>query len=336
MSFVLPPMFAGLEPEDQDQARTMLQPCHFEVGEDIMVQGEEDTSVAFVSRGGAEILYDEVRVGMAGVRDIIGEMEMFTGSPRLATIRTTQHTDLLVLGPNEYIELAETGNPLVFRLEQAALRRVGDRIRAMDEQITGLSDGEPFELHPRQEGILSRLNPFKRAGGPRIDAAEVLSRSELFSWAPASALEELGPRFGTAAFSNDQRICVQGEPGETMFIIASGQVDIVLQVGQNRAERIATLGTGMALGDSAILHACPRTATVVAKGDVTALSMDRKTFMELADTIDQTSSVFRQGLIRNLVMQADKTQQRLAFLAKAVEQQQESYQGTPVSMIWRD
>lgn len=336
MSFVLPPMFAGLEPEDQDQARTMLQPCHFDIGEEIMLQGEEDTSLAFISRGGVEIVHDGVRVGMAGVRDIVGEMELFAGVARLASIRTTQQTDLLVLGPNEYVELCETGNPLVFKLEQAALRRVGDRIRAMDEQITNLSDGEPFELHPKQEGLLSRLNPFKRSGAPRLDAAEVLSRSELFSWAPATALEELGPRFDAVAFGNDQRLCTQGEPGETMYILASGQVDIVLQVGENRAERIATLGPGMALGDSAILHACPRTATCVAKGDVTALSMERDTFMELADTIDSTSSVFRQALIRNLVMQADKTQQRLSFLAKAQEQEQESYQGTPVSMIWRD
>ena len=92
----------------------------------------------------------------------------------------------------------------------------------------------------------------------------------------------------------------------------------------------------MALGDAAIVHACPRTATCVAKGDVTALTMDRETFMDIADRIDSTSSVFRQALIRNLVMQSDKTQQRLAFLAKGVQHQEDSYQGTPVSMIWRD
>lgn len=336
MSFVLPPMFAGLEPEDQDQARSMLQPCHFDIGEEIMLENEEDSSLAFISKGGVEIVHDGIRVGMAGVRDIIGEMELFTGRTRLATIRTTQHTDLLVLGPQEYIELAETGNPLIYRLEQAALRRVGDRLRAMDEQIAGLSDGEPFELHPKQKGLFARLNPFARSGSPRLDAAEVLSSSELFSWAPASALEELGPRFETVSFGNDERICTQGEPGTTMYILASGQVDIVLQVGANRAERIATLGAGMALGDAAIVHACPRTATCVAKGDVTALTMDRDTFMDIAERIDQTSSVFRQGLIRNLVMQCQKTQQRLAFLAKAIEQKEESYQGTPVSMIWRD
>ena len=97
MSFVLPPMFAGLEPEDQDQARSMLQPCSFEIGEEVMLQGEEDTSIAFVSKGGVEILVDDTHVGMAGVRDVVGEMELFTALPRLASIRTTQQTELLVL-----------------------------------------------------------------------------------------------------------------------------------------------------------------------------------------------------------------------------------------------
>lgn len=335
MSFVLPPMFAGLEPEDQDQARSMLQPCSFDIGEEVMLQGEEDTSIAFVSKGGVEILVDDTHVGMAGVRDVVGEMELFTALPRLASIRTTQQTELLVLGPPQYVELCETGNPLVFRLEQAAIRRVGDRLRAMDEQISNLSDGEPFELHPKTGGLLARLNPFKNSA-PRIDAAEVLSLSELFSWASKNALDELSTQFSTASFRNDERICTQGEVGDRMYIIATGQVDIVLQVGPNRAERIATLGPGMALGESAIVHGCPRTATCVASGDVTALTMDRNTFMGIADTMSPAASVFRQGLIRNLVMQTEKTQQRLVFLARQVVQKEDNYQGTPVSMLWRD
>ncbi|MEZ4316082.1 MAG: cyclic nucleotide-binding domain-containing protein [Myxococcota bacterium] len=337
MITALPPIFAGLEPDDQAQARSLLQPFRFGPGEIVMAQGEDDASVAFVTNGSLELLVEESKVGTAGPREIIGEMELFASCPRLATARAANTVDLLVLGPDQYVELCETGNPVVYKLEQQALRRVGDRLRQMDEAIAQMSDGEPFVLKPKGKGLFQRLNPFARDTGPKLDKTEVLSTSELFSWAEANLLDELASNFSTASYGNDHRICVQGEPGEQMFVIAEGQVDIVLQVAEDRAERIATLGPGMAFGDSAIMHACPRTATCVARGDVNVLVMDRDHFMAIVDTTTLAASVFRQALIKNLVLQIDKSDQRFVFLdrqrAQAVE---EMYKGTPVSSVWRD
>ncbi len=337
MISALPPIFAGLEPDDQAQARSLLQPFRFGPSEVVMAQGEDDTSIAFITNGSAEILVEDSRIGTAGPREIIGEMELFGSVPRLATARSTNNLDLLVLGPDQYVELCETGNPVVYRLEQQALRRVGDRLRQMDERIASMSDGEPFKLNPKGKGLLERLNPFASKKGPNIDKTEVLASSELFSWAQANLLDELAQNFTTAAFGNDHRICIQGEPGESMFIIADGQVDIVLQVADDRAERIATLGPGMAFGDSAIMHACPRTATCVAKGDVKVLKMDRDHFMAIVDTFTLGASVFRQALIKNLVLQIDKADQRFVFLDRTRQQaEDEMYKGTPVSAVWRD
>lgn len=337
MLTALPPIFAGLEPDDQAQARSMLQPFQFGPSEVVMAQGEDDTSIAFITKGSVEILVENSRVGTAGPREVIGEMELFASIPRLATASATNTLDLLVLGPEQYLELCETGNPVVYRLEQQALRRVGDRLRQMDEAIASMSDGEPFKLNPKGKGLLERLNPFASKKGPKLDKTEVLATSELFSWAQASILDELAQNFTTEAYGNDHRICVQGETGETMHVIADGQVDIVLQVAEDRAERIATLGPGMAFGDSAIMHACPRTATCVAKGDVKVLTMDRDHFMAIVDTYTLGASVFRQALIRNLVMQIEKAGQRFVFLDQSRQQVEEQmYKGTPVSTVWRD
>lgn len=338
MITVLPPMFAGLDLEDQEQARAMLQPVRFQTGEVVMAEGEDDLSMAFVLAGTAELLVEESRIGVVGTRDTVGEMELFTGATRITTVRALNQLDLLVLDGAAFGELCEAGNPIVYRLEQHALRKVGDALRALDEKIVEMSDGEPFELHPRKQSLLDRLNPFKRkAAVPDLDITEVLASSELFGWAPASQLDELAGDFTTATFSNDQRICIQGEPGETMYLIANGQVDVVLQIGEDRAERIATLGAGMAFGESAIVHACPRTATCVAKGDVQCLVMDRDHFMAIAETLSLPSSVFRQGLIRNLVLQVQRAIQRYVFLDRIRKQREdEYYKGTPVSAVWRD
>ncbi|MCB9669945.1 MAG: cyclic nucleotide-binding domain-containing protein [Alphaproteobacteria bacterium] len=338
MITALPPMFAGLEPQDQEQARAMLQAVRFNTGDVVMAEGEEDNSIAFVVSGTAELLVDDSRVGVVGSRDTIGEMELFTGKKRMNTVRALNQLDLLVLDGSEFAELCETGNPVVYRLEQHALRKVGDRLRSMDEQIVQMSDGEPFTLNPHKASLLDRLNPFRRKNArPELDVTEILSESELFGWAAANQLDELAGDFTTASFSNDERICIQGEPGQTMYIVANGQVDVVLQVAEDRAEHISTLGPGMAFGDSAILHACPRTATCVAKGDVQCLVMDRDHFMAITETLSLPSSVFRQGLIRNLVMHVERATKRFVFLDRARKaKEDEYYKGTPVSSVWRD
>jgi CRP-like cAMP-binding protein len=112
---------------------------------------------------------------------------------------------------------------------------------------------------------------------------------------------------------------------------------VVLQVGEDRAERISTIGPGMAFGDSAIVHACPRTATCVAKGDVQCLVMDRDHFQAITESLSLPSSVFRQGLIRNLVLQIERATQRFTFLDRVRKtNEDEFYKGTPVSSVWRD
>ena len=337
MSFVLPPAFAGLDPDSQSQARSLLQPFSMQADEVVMEEGEEDISLAFIAKGAVALEIKGTRVGVAGVRDMIGEMELFTGLPRLATARATTPVDLLVLGPDQYIELCETGNPVVFQLEQASLRRVGDRLRAMDDAIRDLTSGQPYELHPQREGLLARLNPFKKQSHPEFDVTEVLASSPLFQWASASILDELGANFSQRSFRNDQTICAQGEPGETMFVLAEGQVDVILQITPSHAERIATLEPGMAFGDGAILHGCPRSATCIAKGNVSALMMDRKQFLILVEGMDPVASVFRQALIRNLVNHVIKAGERLIDISKVHQQSEEQlYRGTPVSAVWRD
>ncbi len=338
MITVLPPMFAGLEPQDQEEAQNLLQPARFEAGDTIMERGEDDTSLAFVVNGTAELVVDGSRVAVAGARDTIGEMELFTGKPRLTTVRALNTLDLLVLDGADFAQLCESGNPIVYRLEQHALKRIGERLRALDERIVEMSDGEPFVLKPRKPSLLDRLNPFRRKPArPALDATAVLKESELFGWAEPSLLQQLAKDFTTASFSDDHRICVQGEPGDTMYIIANGQVDVVLQISDDRAERISTLGPGMAFGDAAILYGSPRTATCVAKGNVQCLVLDRDHFLAIIETMALPASVFRQGLIRNQVLQMERVIQRFVFLDRLRQQKEdEYYKGTPVSAVWRD
>ena len=68
----------------------------------------------------------------------------------------------------------------------------------------------------------------------------------------------------------------EGDPGDSMFLIASGSVRILVVGGHGRALEIRRLDVGDFFGEVAALSGRPRTATVVATMDCELLEIDRR------------------------------------------------------------
>lgn len=65
----------------------------------------------------------------------------------------------------------------------------------------------------------------------------------------------------------------QGEPGETMFVVVEGEVDVVLD-----GRIIETLGEGEAFGEMSLVESSPRSADVRAKTDCRLVELDERRF----------------------------------------------------------
>lgn len=66
-------------------------------------------------------------------------------------------------------------------------------------------------------------------------------------------------------------IIEQGEPAASLFLILSGEADVIREGSDGRQEHLATIGTGRFFGEEGIAHRAPRNAHVVAASDVTCL-----------------------------------------------------------------
>lgn len=101
---------------------------------------------------------------------------------------------------------------------------------------------------------------------------ETLASVELFSGLDKKELRHIANSCHERKYTAGSVLMQQGSTGAGLFVITAGHVKITKEVDADRAEvELATAGPGDVLGEMALLDDLPRTATVTAVEDVTAL-----------------------------------------------------------------
>jgi len=75
------------------------------------------------------------------------------------------------------------------------------------------------------------------------------------------------------SYTAGQTIFEEGQPGDVMYVVQEGQVDIFLA-----GQAIDSSGPGGIIGEMALISAKPRSATAVAKTDCKLVPIDEKRF----------------------------------------------------------
>ncbi|RWA15480.1 Crp/Fnr family transcriptional regulator [Mycolicibacterium brumae DSM 44177] len=105
---------------------------------------------------------------------------------------------------------------------------------------------------------------------------EVLSRASIFQGVDPAAVAALADQLQPLAFPRGHRVFREGEPGDRLYIIASGTVKIGRSAPDGRESLLALLGPADIFGELAIFDPGPRTSTVTTLTEVEAVSMDRE------------------------------------------------------------
>lgn len=86
-----------------------------------------------------------------------------------------------------------------------------------------------------------------------------------------------GAGLPTRVFAPGEHLMLEGEPGEEVFIIQKGMVQVYqTDKGTGRRRGLATLQAGAVVGEAAVFRASMRTASVVAIDEVTTVVVTRK------------------------------------------------------------
>ena len=168
-----------------------------------------------------------------------------------------------------------------FHVERAAMDQVQERLwYALRRAAIDM----PYPQ--RQVSIRERASEAdeRRRREHLAEAEDLLGRIDFVQALSAPARKVLAERARFMEYGPGQAIVRQGEQGDTLYLVARGEVAVQVKVdgGAGGAlvadKEVARLGRGALFGEMSLLTGEPRTATVVSLGDAALLAVDRDAF----------------------------------------------------------
>lgn len=104
-----------------------------------------------------------------------------------------------------------------------------------------------------------------------------MARSEILGDVSVDAAAVLAKWLPHAYFPRKCTIFRQGQPGDELFIIVAGKVEIHQTTPRGQQTLLAVLGPGDIFGELALLDPSPRRATATTVNELHALTMDHTT-----------------------------------------------------------
>lgn len=125
----------------------------------------------------------------------------------------------------------------------------------------------------KETALSSQYACFSMGIAPNQPMSEdTLARVDLFSTLNKKELQELTKSCQERSYPAGTTILSQGDTGVGLYVLKSGKVRVIQANNPDRAEtELAVVGPGDVLGEMALLDDLPRSASVVAIDDVTAL-----------------------------------------------------------------
>ena len=173
-------------------------------------------------------------------------------------------------------------------------------------------------------------------------AVEVFGRSPLFEQASREIMESLAGRLRRRRFRRGEVIFHQGDPGDSLQVVASGAVKILLPSAEGEEAIIATLRPGDFFGELALLDGATRSATAAALEPTETLVLPRPVLMDLLGTVPGLGDALLVGLARELRRLTSQVEElhfldlagRLAMRLTRLAQESQSDTSGRISLNW--
>lgn len=314
----MPSFLEALEPVDRQSAMTFFEEANVPAGGLLMNNDYEAECLAYVVQGEVEVHVGGSVVGRARDGEWVGESAMFPMARRTATVYAATDCWILALTTESYVAMRMGEHRVIPQLERQILSQQLVRMRRAGDRIVEHSQAP--EPAPPGPGFFSRVAAQFGPGGS-LSRADLDVATELRAFGiadetePDKVVAAVARRFQPQAWPPGAVLCEEGKPGDDMFVLIDGTVDVIRSVSGEKVEHLATLEPGAAFGIAALHEERNRMASCVASSRCTVLRIDAEGWSVLANDDGPAGSCFRRAMIRVLTDQIADTNLELARVA---------------------
>ncbi len=179
-----------------------------------------------------------------------------------------------------------------------------DRIFVMNDG-TLAEAGSHAELLQRQ-GLYAQLwhkqTSFEVSQDGRMATVrpDYLRQMALFAELDEPTLAHLSERFSVENVPTGQLVCRQGDPGDKLYLIARGQVEVLVRHAEQEEQCIDIMGDGDHFGEMALLQDAPRNATIRTRTNTLLLTLPKSAFLALLAELPPLRTVIDRQIERTL------------------------------------
>ncbi len=148
--------------------------------------------------------------------------------------------------------------------------------------VTGFAGWVGFsQLRARwRERVERQLRPAAVLVSPQT-IADWLGRTVMFRELPPAELAAVAAAVKPEEHKRGSFVVREGEPGERLYIVLSGRLEVRRDLAPGRSEPVAEMGEGDVFGEIALLQGGPRTRSIRSQGRSVLLGLDKADFERL-------------------------------------------------------
>jgi CRP/FNR family transcriptional regulator, cyclic AMP receptor protein len=133
-----------------------------------------------------------------------------------------------------------------------------------------------------------------------VSVTDILRKVPLFGQLPPPDLDRVAEIARERSYPRNSVILFEDDPGDALYVVAQGQVKVVLIGEDGREVILSVMGAGEFFGEMALIDDEPRSAHVIAMEDSSLLVIRREDFQDLLKQTPGIGLVLLRELSRRL------------------------------------
>ncbi len=132
------------------------------------------------------------------------------------------------------------------------------------------------------------------------DVTGILSRTELFRSVPAEDLKAIAAASRVRSFRRGQVVFTRNDPGDTVIVVISGRVKVVVRSADGGALTLAIIQAGGVFGELGVADNGPRSADAETLDDCQLLLVPREAIQDICARVPSATQALTRSIAATL------------------------------------